>query len=85
MAEKRKSTRDTDKPAGRTATTRAEDTDDADAELGPSDLGPPADAKKTDDGYIYPDSGSFVVEAHKGTQAESTEKPAQHPAGRRRS
>lgn len=52
--------------------------------LGPSDLGPPADAVKTDDGYIYPDSGSFVVEAHKGPKAEPAKQPQQHPAGRRR-
>jgi hypothetical protein len=68
---------------------------DPDDELGPSDLGPPADAEKTDDGYVYPESGSFVVEAHKGDTAatvtgpptdtpETRRKAREAPSGRRR-
>jgi hypothetical protein len=57
---------------------------DGDDELGPSNFDPPADATKTDDGYIYPDSGSFVVKAHKGEKTEPAPRPTQHPAGRRR-
>lgn len=79
MADKRKAT------TTPTTTTPPDDTPARpDADLGPSNLDPPADAQKTDDGYIYPDSGSFVVETHKGEKAKPAPQSPQHPAGRRR-
>jgi hypothetical protein len=84
MADKRKT--DPDK----TGTTEQPDTDrdrktaDAD-ETRPSDLGPPADAEKTEDGYVYPESGSFVVEEHKGdTATPVTSGPGEDDAATRR-